>query len=65
MMNPPNPSTDVGSLEGVRIAKHAMKKATKKARFLESAFVLLLRGRFFTICSPKPFVPLSLSLSLS
>ena len=30
MMNPPNPSTDVGSLEGVRIAKHAMKKATKK-----------------------------------
>lgn len=67
MMDPPNPSsTDVGSsFEGVRVAKHAMKKATKKARFLESAFVLLLRGRFFTICSPKPFVPLSLSLSLS
>ena len=46
MMTPPNPSsTDVGSpFEGVRIAKHAMKKATKKARFLESAFVLLLRS---------------------
>ena len=46
MMDPPNPSsTDVGSsFEGVRIAKHAMKKATKKARFLESAFVLLLRS---------------------
>ena len=52
MMTPRNPSskTDVGSsFEGVRIAKHAMKKATKKARFLESAFVLLLRcGRFFS-----------------
>ena len=52
MMDPPNPSskTDArSSFEGVRIAKHAMKKATKKARFLESAFVLLLRcGRFFS-----------------
>jgi hypothetical protein len=52
MMTPRNPSskTDVkSSFEGVRIAKHAMKKATKKARFLESAFVLLLRcGRFFS-----------------
>ena len=51
MMTPPNPSSsDVGSsFEGVRVAKHAMKKATKKARFLESAFVLLLRcGRFFS-----------------
>ncbi|CAL6355158.1 unnamed protein product [Bathycoccus prasinos] len=38
MMTPRNPSskTDVkSSFEGVRIAKHAMKKATKKARFLE------------------------------
>jgi len=64
MMNPPNPSTDVGSLEGVRIAKHAMKKATKKARFLESAS-FFYSGRFFPICSPKPFLFLSLSLSLS
>ena len=49
MMDPPNPSskTDArSSFEGVRIAKHAMKKATKKARFLESAFVLLLRWSF-------------------
>ena len=50
MMTPRNPSskTDArSSFEGVRIAKHAMKKATKKARFLESAFVLLLRSFLF------------------
>ena len=67
MMDPPNPSskTDArSSFEGVRIAKHAMKKATKKARFLESAFVLLLRWSFLL-----PFAHLvnrsSFSLSFS
>lgn len=66
MMTPPNPSskTDArSSFEGVRIAKHAMKKATKKARFLESAFVLLLRSFLYHLLTET--VPLSLSLSLS
>ena len=65
-MTPPNPSsTDVGSsFEGVRIAKHAMKKATKKARFLESAFVLLLRWSFLFPFAHRNRSSFSLSFSL-
>tara|TARA_B100001142_G_scaffold7482_1_gene7434 strand:- start:148 stop:1116 length:969 start_codon:yes stop_codon:yes gene_type:complete len=65
-MTPPNPSsTDVGSsFEGVRIAKHAMKKATKKARFLESAFVLLLRSFLLPFAHRNRRSSFSLSFSL-
>ena len=67
MMTPPNPSskTDArSSFEGVRIAKHAMKKATKKARFLESAFVLLLRWSFLFPFAHRNRSSFSLSFSL-
>ena len=67
MMTPPNPSskTDArSSFEGVRIAKHAMKKATKKARFLESAFVLLLRSFLLPFAHRNRRSSFSLSFSL-